>query len=198
MVRSLETAYDFERIQGTEFHKKLLAASGPAEWPNVIQRTLVPYRVPAFSEMVRDDLVAVAFIDGGIWKVKCPWCPSAQEAAITDRRFWCVQDGCRNGRENGADGHAIRVQFPAPMRLMQIEALLECRPQMRFQEWHEPETVAQLWAENLANSTKQHPISMDALPKIIARCYAERWKALLGPAADRILESDISTWKDAP
>ena len=78
------------------------------------------------------DTPAYAVVNRGRWIVRCPWCPSAQNASRTDRRFFCVE--C----ENHGGGWATVIW---PDDADQIELLLGRRPDLATRNWEIGETV---------------------------------------------------------
>lgn len=98
------------------------------------------YRGPIPSA-VHDTITVSPIVNHGRWLVPCPWCFSAGMASRHDHRFYCVE--CRNV---GAGGKWVRVVWPESKD--EIEALLTMRPDPRTRNWKDPETVAELLAEN--------------------------------------------------
>lgn len=92
------------------------------------------------------DVVAHAFVNGGKWRVRCPFCSSSQIASETDRRFYCI--GGEGGCQNFGCGHKpVPVTWPEPNVQVQLEAALLVRPQI-FQNWEPGETVEDMLREN--------------------------------------------------
>lgn len=85
-----------------------------------------------------------AFVNEGVWKVQCDQCGEGQIAAVTDPRFLCTN--CRN---ESVGGLWRQVRFPKDRET--IERLLGRRPLIRSRNWRDPETVADLKAENAAH-----------------------------------------------
>lgn len=87
------------------------------------------------------------YVRHGRLLVHCPWCPSAEYAHVTDRRFFCSH--CLNGPVKGAP---IRVEWPEDFA--QIEAVLIRRPDPMTRNWERGETVADLQAENASHGVR--------------------------------------------
>lgn len=81
------------------------------------------------------------FVNHGRWIVQCPTCRSAQIAAKSDRRFFCIE--CDNIVD---DKQWLTVDWPADPDA--IEAELGKRPDPNTQGWHPGETVEDLAREN--------------------------------------------------
>lgn len=96
-----------------------------------------PFAVPAVTDPAS---LAHARVDHGRWVVDCPFCPSAQVAFETDRRYLCAD--CGNAAVGGA---WVRVLWPPDPAV--IEGLLRPRPPAH-RSWRPAETVEQLEAEN--------------------------------------------------
>ena len=94
--------------------------------------------------MVSNKATAWAFVNHGRWCVRCPWCPSAQNAARSDHRFFCVE--CGNAAVRGA---WVPVIWPEDDEIVTIESLLGARPTPANQNWSPGEATAQLAAENV-------------------------------------------------
>ena len=82
-------------------------------------------------------------VNDGRWLVQCPSCHSAQFAAKTDHRFFCVE--CQN-RANG--GLWVAVEWPNNVDA--IEALLELRSDVRTRNWR--------FGDDLAAENDQHGV----------------------------------------
>lgn len=82
-------------------------------------------------------------VNHGVWQTCCPFCPSAQHASISDRRFFCAV--CLNTE---AGNCTLPVLWPDDKTLLAIDSALSARPFVTTQNWEPGETVAQLLAEN--------------------------------------------------
>ena len=85
-------------------------------------------------------------VNHGRWLTRCPWCNSANLASRADRRFLCCECG-----NVGVGGQWVRVVWPDPPTVQQIERVLLARPDPHTRNWLPGETVADLVAENEAN-----------------------------------------------
>jgi hypothetical protein len=93
---------------------------------------------------ISDKATATAYVNHGRWLVRCPWCPSAQNASRADHRFFCI--ACGNA---AVSGQWVPVIWPAEHR--EIEELLMARPHKQHQNWEPHETAAGLRDENVAH-----------------------------------------------
>ena len=109
------------------------------------RRDVAPFR----PQGVATKLVAVAEVNHGRWIVRCPFCTSAQLAAKSDRRFFCVT--CLNEQ---VGRRWVRVMWPAASLVVGIEAALLVRPETAFMYWRPGESVADLAAENAAHGVR--------------------------------------------
>jgi hypothetical protein len=98
------------------------------------------------------EVVAHAIVRQSRWVVLCPWCPSAQYAHTTDRRFFCVDCG-----NVALEGKWISVEWPAEPEA--IEQQLAVRPEPGTRNWEWGEALADLMYENA-----QHGVSKLELP----------------------------------
>jgi hypothetical protein len=85
--------------------------------------------------------VVAARVNAGRWQVCCPYCPSAQHASATDRRFYCA--ACLN-REGGH----LTLPVVWPPNPGEIEEALARRPNPLFRHWEPGETLAALAAQD--------------------------------------------------
>jgi hypothetical protein len=85
-------------------------------------------------------VMARVVLDEGRWVVHCPFCPSAQAAACSDRFFYCVE--CFN---NDVGRKSVAVTWPDEQE--RIEELLLRRDRKQHANWF-GESVEQLAAEN--------------------------------------------------
>lgn len=88
--------------------------------------------------------VLLAFVSGGAWMARCPFCPSAALVSKSDPRFFCVE--CLNV---GADYRWLQVEWP--IHREEIEQVLLARPQFETRNWSPRETIEDLRKENLAH-----------------------------------------------
>ncbi len=95
--------------------------------------------MPFVPRGVSDGERAYAIVDGGRWIVRCPFCPSAQIACETDRRFFCVE--CLN---EPVGRRWLRVVWPDQGKRAQIEAELWLRERPDKMSWEHTETVEDL------------------------------------------------------
>jgi hypothetical protein len=142
-IRTGEQVYHRMPGAGDDHAESILRAHWPAQ---------VPFGLPIGTH---PSITAKVEVNLSRWVVRCPWCPSAQVACDTDRRFFCVE--CLSG---GANGQWIPVVWPDDDTRHAIEALLELRPVgnqhwkpgvlfLRGHGWAGPaETVEQLEEEN--------------------------------------------------
>lgn len=108
----------------------------------LMQRARIPVANPVGDEAAGDPLYVV--VNHGRWVVECPTCLSAQVADPDDRRFYCVR--CLNATNS--------MQYRPvvwPNEIQAIETALLVRPFAENQNWHPPEMVADLLAENSAH-----------------------------------------------
>lgn len=89
---------------------------------------------------ISTEAVGHAIVRQRRWVVLCPWCPSAQYAHTTDKRFFCVE--CGNA---AVGGKWVAVEWPPNPE--EIERTLMVRPSDN-RNWEWGETVADLVAEN--------------------------------------------------
>lgn len=99
----------------------------------------------------------VAEVNHGRWIAFCPFCRGAEMVDPGEPIFFCLS--CGNAE---AGFRFLRVDFPSPPGMREIEDVLDPRPSPN-QNWHAGETVAQLMAENEAflhgNQTPpRHPV----------------------------------------
>lgn len=91
--------------------------------------------------------VALAFVEHGRWLVRCPFCPSAQIASRTKRRFFCVECG-----HVAQEDHPSWLAVQWPTQWERIEQLLGRRPDRMSRNWVVGEPVERLEAENAAHN----------------------------------------------
>lgn len=107
----------------------------------------------AWPTKVTQAVTAYAYVNHGRWMIDCPWgCNSAQYAARSDRRFFCVE--C----DSGGTAQWAPVEWPDDLEVAAIEAALGLRPDETLRNWEpptmreakhlKPETAADLVAEN--------------------------------------------------
>jgi hypothetical protein len=107
------------------------------------EAVLAFYNGPQPAAPIGDAVQVHVFINDGRWLVQCPTCNSAQLAARSDPRFFCVE--CQN---NGSMTWAAVVWPDDPAA---IETQIGARSKAANQQWLPSETVADLQAENAAN-----------------------------------------------
>jgi len=96
---------------------------------------------------VSELLSVQAHVNAGRWSILCPWCPGSEYASRTDHRFLCAN--CCNVE---VEGKWITVEWPAPILVEAIEAILSLRGRPETQWWNPGETLAQLVEENEQHS----------------------------------------------
>jgi hypothetical protein len=101
------------------------------------------YTGPQPAAPIGDAEQVKVFVNDGRWLVQCPHCNSAQLAARSDPRFFCIE--CQN------NGTMLWAQVVWPADPTGIETELSARPHAVNQQWLPSETVADLVAENAAN-----------------------------------------------
>jgi ribosomal protein L37AE/L43A len=79
----------------------------------------------------------------GRWLVECPFCPSAQVASVSDRRFFCTD--CGNAQVGGAF-----VKTVWPDDLVGLDDVLGQRPSANA-NWRSHETLERIRGENAAH-----------------------------------------------
>jgi hypothetical protein len=112
----------------------------PSLWPAVLHQAPGIRYVEPVAEVSRPK-VAVR-VNHGVWQTLCPFCPSAQHAAETDRFFYCGE--CMN---EGNGHRLLPVVWPADWEAIAAELVL--RPRAENRNWLPGETVAQLRSEAL-------------------------------------------------
>lgn len=98
------------------------------------------------------DAIAHAIVRQSRWVIICPWCPSAQYAHSTDKRFFCVE--CGNA---AVDSKWVSVEWPKDPEA--IEGHLSLRPDPTTRNWEWDENVGDLAMENA-----EHGVSGLELP----------------------------------
>lgn len=100
---------------------------------------------PFYPQNIAPNVRAVAFVNDSRWVVACPFdCNGAQLASKEFRRFFCVD--CLNAE---ADGQWVEVAWPADDFVVDVERLLEVRPDPRTRRWWPNESLGVLVAENM-------------------------------------------------
>jgi len=79
-------------------------------------------------------------VNHGRWLVECPFCPSAQVASVSDRRFFCVD--CGNA---AVGGRFIKVVWPTD--LTELDDVLGRRPPENA-NWRSDESLTHIRNEN--------------------------------------------------
>ena len=102
----------------------------------------VPPTIPRSQSIAASPEVEVV-ANYGRWLVECPFCPSAQVASVSDRRFFCTDCG------NAAVGGAF-VKTVWPDDLAELDAVLSQRPPPNA-NWRSHETLDLIRAENAAH-----------------------------------------------
>ena len=104
------------------------------------RRGEVPPHLPS-GRTVSAEVEVVA--NHGRWLVECPFCPSAQVASVSDRRFFCVD--CGNAEVGGAF-----VKTVWPDDLADLDAALGQRPPANA-NWQPHEKLGDIRRESAAN-----------------------------------------------
>lgn len=87
------------------------------------------------------EAIAHAIVRQSRWVVLCPWCPSAQYAHTTDRRFFCVE--CGNA---AVGGKWVTVEWPKNPEEIELHLSVRSDPNTRSWEWGE--SIGDLAVEN--------------------------------------------------
>lgn len=121
-----------------------------------------------------------AWVNQGRWLVECPWCRSAQLAALTDPRMLCTTSECMCAP---VDGAMLPVQLPELPELLRIEAALLLRPDPATRGWRAGESVADLLTQARAKG-----VSCEAADVArVLRRHSAQWLQLHGEAARPVL-----------
>lgn len=115
----------------------------PELWPYFLHRPDGQVYVPPLGDA--EGPAVTVRVNHGVWQTRCPFCPSAQHASISDRRFFCAV--CLN---TDAGNRTLPVIWPDDEKLLAIDAALSGRPFVTTQNWEPDETVEKLLAENEA------------------------------------------------
>lgn len=149
---ALDTADTIYRAQlagrlGPAAHGLPAAELAVRGWPPADPATGGPRPFTMPQGVAVDDPLIVR-VDHGRWVVDCPDCASAQLAARTDPRFFCVE--CLNV---GVGGLWRQVQWPPDSEVDAVEGLLAERPDRRTRSWlgRGREPLEHLRAENHAH-----------------------------------------------
>lgn len=88
-------------------------------------------------------VAAQAGVVHGKWVIKCPFCGQCEKR---DHGDWHICRTCLNAE---ADFLRVRVVWPSPADRVQIERLLGNRKWSWVRNWMQPETVEDLYRENV-------------------------------------------------
>lgn len=132
-------AFQMERTFGTI--AEAANAVPAALWPYFLNPPPGQMYVPPLGDA--DGPAIDVHVNHGVWQTCCPFCPSAQHASISDRRFFCAR--CLNTE---VGNRTIPVTWPNDGDLIAIDQALSARPFVTTQNWEPDEPVVQLLAEN--------------------------------------------------
>lgn len=132
-------AFQMERIFGSI--SAALEEVPAALWPYYLNPPANQMYVPPLGDA--DGPAVTVRVNHGVWQTCCPFCPSAQHAAISDRRFFCAT--CLNA---AAGNRTVPVTWPDDKTLLAVDTTLSARPFVTTQNWDAEEPVEQLLAEN--------------------------------------------------
>lgn len=121
--------------------EKFFGSPRQGEPPAAVPFRLLNPSAPLPTEQDEVDTI-YAYVNHGRWMVKCPFCPSAQVAFSSDKRFFCAE--CANVT-NGSK--YIAVLWPEDAQRERIEKLLMKRG-LENRNWVVGETISQLESEN--------------------------------------------------
>lgn len=102
----------------------------------IVAKYWAPFEALGLPKGVARKAVPV-MVNGGRWIVRCPFCPSAQNASKLDHRFFCVECG-----NIDVGGKWVKVIWPDDWE--QIEIALFRRPKMQYRNWLPGETLDDL------------------------------------------------------
>jgi hypothetical protein len=106
----------------------------------------IPPNLPRSQDIAASPEVEVV-ANHGRWLVECPFCPSAQVASVSDRRFFCTDCG------NAAVGGQF-VKTIWPDELFELDAVLGHRP-TENRNWRSAETLEHIRNENAAHGLER-------------------------------------------
>lgn len=84
---------------------------------------------------VSTEAIAHAIVRQSRWVVVCPWCPGAEYAHTSDKRFFCIDCG-----NVAVDGKWIGVEWPDNPEEIEAHLMLRPVPDTRNWEWGEKST----------------------------------------------------------
>lgn len=140
-MQSLENRFAFQMERHFKSVEKALEHVPAALWPYFLYPPEGQLYVPPLGDA--DGPAVSVRVNQGVWQTVCPFCPSAQHASITDRRFFCAR--CLN---TAAGNRTVPVVWPDDNKLTAIETAMADRPFVTTQNWEADEPVEQLFAEN--------------------------------------------------